>query len=314
MFLCVMPEGAISDFEKLRCSRTNTASLLQSGLQVKTFGRCDGLLEVYALIRYFNSLGRTSDAGRSSIAQDSVRQDPRGNLLAGFQGHCPFHCVFKFPDIPGPIVTLQFAHRIRSDPFDWLLHRFSEALQEVARQQGNVFAALTQSRNLDRDYAETIVKVLTKTSFSYLLLKLLIRRGDDAHVNIRFFGASDGADLALLENAVELHLHGQAHVANFVHEEGSAVRRLEQTLPIFICPGKGSFHVAEKLGLEKGLGKRAAVNGDKGSLGTEAVLMNGSGNQFFSGSALACNQDATRLWCNGLNQIENCAHLGALPN
>src|SRR6266487_297651 len=34
-------------------------------------------------------------------------------------------------------------------------------------------------------------------------------------------------DLAFLQNAIELHLHGEAHVTDFVHEERSAMRGLE---------------------------------------------------------------------------------------
>ena len=42
--------------------------------------------------------------------------------------------------------------------------------------------------------------------------------------------------------------------------------------------------------------------------------MNGASNQLFSRSTFSGNKHAARLRRNRLNQIENCAHLGALSN
>ena len=72
-----------------------------------------------------------------------------------------------------------------------------------------------------------------------------------------------GPDLAFLQHAVELHLHGDAHVADLVHEQSAAMGRLEQAAAIFVGAGEGAFHVAEQLGFEKGFGKRSAIDGDE---------------------------------------------------
>src|SRR5207245_1621017 len=147
-----------------------------------------------------------------------------------------------------------------------------------------------------------------------LLFKVFVRCGNDAHIHIRLFRAADRPHLAFLENAVKLYLHSQALVANLVYEEGATVGCLEQTLSVLVCSRERTLHVAEKLGLEQRLGECAAVDGDERSLGAGAVFMNGAGHQFFPRAALPGNQYPARLWRYGLNQIENRAHLGALPD
>ena len=97
----------------------------------------------------------------------------------------------------------------------------------MARQERNVLTALPQSRNLDGDHTQAVVEVFAKTTLGNLLFEVFVRCGDDADVHGGLFGAADRANLAFLENTVELYLHRQTHVANLVHKERSAVRRLE---------------------------------------------------------------------------------------
>ena len=122
----------------------------------------------------------------------------------------------------------------------------------MASEQWNVFAALAQRRKLQRNDAQAVVEVLAEAAFGDFLFEVLVGGGDDADVHVAFFGAADGADFAFLEDAVELDLHGQGHVADFVHEEGAAVGGAEQALAIFVGAGEGAFHVAEEFGFEKG--------------------------------------------------------------
>src|SRR4029077_11158203 len=121
-------------------------------------------------------------------------------------------------------------------------------------------------------------------------------------------------DLAFLKDAVELYLHSEAHVADFVHEKGSAVSCLEQALAIFVGARECAFHVAKKFGLQKSLGKRTAVDGDEGGQRSCTVLVNGAGNEFLTGSALTGDQHAARLGSYGLDHVEDGAHVRTLPD
>src|ERR1700741_893173 len=145
---------------------------------------------------------------RVRIAGDAIRQHSQGNLWAGLQGHSAFHGVFKFPNISGPIIGFETRHRLRGDWLNRLFHRLPETFEEMAGKEGNVLAALAQRRNQYRNYAEAIIEILPDTPLGNLLFEVLVGRSNDADVHVRFLSAADRADFALLENAVELHLHG----------------------------------------------------------------------------------------------------------
>src|SRR6266403_382542 len=115
----------------------------------------------------------------------------------------------------------------------------------MAREKRNIFAAFAQRGNLNGNDAEAVVEVLAEAAFRNLFLELLVGSGDDADVDVGFLGAADGADFAFLKDTVELHLHGQAHVADLVHEERASMSSLEEALAVFVGASEGALHVAE---------------------------------------------------------------------
>src|SRR6266576_2255889 len=80
---------------------------------------------------------------------------------------------------------------------------------------------------LHGNHAKAVIEVLAKPAFGDFLFKVFVRCGDNTHIHIRLCRAADRPDLAFLENAVKLYLHGQAHVANLVHKQGATVSSLE---------------------------------------------------------------------------------------
>src|SRR5436189_120777 len=62
------------------------------------------------------------------------------------------------------------------------------------------------------------------------LLEVLVRRRDDADVDVDGLRAAEARELALGEHAQELHLRGERHLAHLVEEERAAVGELEATL------------------------------------------------------------------------------------
>ena len=68
-------------------------------------------------------------------------------------------------------------------------------------------------------------------------------------------GVADGQDLALLQDAQQLDLHGRRHVADLVEEERAAVGDLEQPLLVGQRAGEGALAMAEQLALEQRLAR-----------------------------------------------------------
>src|SRR5882762_7676603 len=248
------------------------------------------------------------------MASDPIRQHFQRNLPASLQGDGAFHRLFELANVSRPIVGFQARHRFRGDPLDGFFHRLTEALEKVAREEWNVVPAVAQGGHLYGNHAEAIIEVLAEAAFRNLLFELLVRSGNDADIHIRFFRTADRANLSFLQDTIQLHLHGQAHISDLVHEERAAVGGLEEALAVFVSPGKSSLHITEEFGLQESLRERATVDGDKRSLCPNAVFMNGAGNQFFAGPTFPGDENAARLRSNGLNQVEDSAHVRALSD
>src|SRR6516162_1985953 len=92
------------------------------------------------------------------------------------------------------------------------------------------------------------------------------------------------------------------------------MRRLEESPPVFVGAGKRALDVAEEFRFEECFRKSSTIDGDKRRLGSRAVFMDGTRNQFFSRTAFAGNQHTAGLRRNGLNHVEDRAHFGTLPN
>ena len=82
--------------------------------------------------------------------------------------------------------------------------------------------------------------------------------------------AADALEDALLQHAQQLHLHGQAHVADLVEEQRAALGDLEAALARGDGAGERALLVTEQLALEQLGGNGAAVDGDEGTLTARA--------------------------------------------
>src|SRR5271167_2025562 len=92
------------------------------------------------------------------------------------------------------------------------------------------------------------------------------------------------------------------------------MRGQEETGPILIGAGECAFNVSKQLRFQKRLWKRPAVDGDEGSRGSLTVFVDCPRHEFLPCAALPRDEHTATLWGDGLDQLEDGAHLGALPN
>src|SRR6266436_6340808 len=130
-------------------------------------------------------------------------------------------------------------------------------------EERNIFATLAERRQLDGDHAEAVIEILAEAALGNLLLEILVGGGDDSDVDVIFFVATNRPDLAFLEHAVQLDLHGQAHIADFVNEQRTAVSSLEKTVAILGGAGECPLHIAKQLRVQQRFRKSAAIDVDK---------------------------------------------------
>jgi hypothetical protein len=146
-------------------------------------------------------------------------------------------------------------------------------------------------RHLDAHHVQAVVEVLPEGLGLHDRLEVLVRRRDDAHVDPDRLRASDALDLALLQDAQDLGLGRQRHVADLVEEDRPAVAELELADPLARGAREGALLVAEELALDQVVGDGGAVDGDERLGGPVAVLPDRAGDQLLARAALARDHD-----------------------
>ncbi len=99
-------------------------------------------------------------------------------------------------------------------------------------------------------------------------------RKDDTRAQRDEFVASQSAELALLQHAQQLDLDRQTKIANFIQEQRAFRRLFEETNPGTDGAGKRPLLVAEQFCLNQRLRDGTAGDGNKGSVGALAQIVN----------------------------------------
>src|SRR5579862_9539523 len=173
------------------------------------------------------------------------------------------------------------------------VHR-AEARKEVRRQSGNIGASFAQRRNRDSEHVETEIKVLTESARCDCFRKVSIGERHEARVHAKRIRAAKPLESALFDHTQKLSLHAARERGNFVEDDCATLRHFETALLASDGAGKGSALVAKKFGFDEFSGKAGAINFQKWSVATGAVLMNPARELIFSRAALARNEQRGR--------------------
>ena len=104
-------------------------------------------------------------------------------------------------------------------------------------------------------------------------------------------GAAEALELALLQDAQELGLRCQAHLADLVEEQHAAGGQLDLPGLGLLCAREGAALVAEELGLEQLLGERRAVQRDERAAFARGGLVDEARDDFLARAGLAADHD-----------------------
>ena len=139
----------------------------------------------------------------------------------------------------------------------------------------------------NRDDVEPVVEVGAEALLLDRLLEIGVRRRDEPHVDLDRRRAADGDDLALLEDAQQLHLDRERRLADLVEEERAAARDLEHAVLVADRAREAPLHVAEELALEQVLRQRAAVDRDERGVRPAAPVVDRLRDELLARAALA---------------------------
>ena len=151
--------------------------------------------------------------------------------------------------------------------------------------------ALAQRRQLDGDHVETPVQVRAKFSGGDLALQVAVGGGQDANVDSRGRLFADRVELAVLDEAQELGLDAQLHLADLVEEDGAAVGLREAARPRARRAGERPLGVAEQLGLDQVRGDGRAVHRHERLVLARRAGVQRAGGQLLAGARRAGDED-----------------------
>ena len=148
-----------------------------------------------------------------------------------------------------------------------------------------------QGRQDDPHDLQAEVQVLAEPAGLDQFLQFLVRRADQPHIDPPRLVGAHADDLAVLDDAQEFDLRGHRHVADFVEEERPAVGVLEAALAGREGPGERAFLVSEEFALQDAFAEGGAVEGDEVAAAAGRVVVQGLGDEFLAGAALALDED-----------------------
>ena len=120
-----------------------------------------------------------------------------------------------------------------------------EPPQEFIGERDEVALALAQRRQEDRHDADAVVEIGAKLAALDRVLKVLVGRADEAHVDLDRPHAADPFEFAFLQNAQQLDLEARRNVADLVEKQRAAVGEFEPALAQRLGAREGAAFMTE---------------------------------------------------------------------
>ena len=97
---------------------------------------------------------------------------------------------------------------------------------------------------MEREGAEAVVQVLPEAAVGHPLQRGLEGGRQQSEVGLLGLDGTDAGEAARLDQAQQLDLHGQRHVAHFVQEQHATLGHFHQAGPARVGSGEGTLLVA----------------------------------------------------------------------
>ncbi len=239
----------------------------------------------------FATVGATVGGGAAVGALDE-----HGEVLGfdaldfGIEDEDALHDVAELADVAGPVVGLEGGEGGVGDFYVGAAVLLAELGEEFAGEKRDVFFAVAEGRDEERDDVEAIEEVFAEVAAGDLFFEIFVGGGDDAGVDVDGGGGTDGVEALFVEGAEDFGLRLEAHVADFVEEEGAAVGSLEGAAflgGLVGAAGARSVAIAEEFGFDVVLGDGGAVEFDEDAVAAEGLGVDGAGDEFFAGAGFA---------------------------
>ena len=145
------------------------------------------------------------------------------------QNYRALDAVLQLAHVPRPGVGFEVVERGWRQHQQFLVQVLAELVDEMARQDQHIVAALAQRRNLDREHRQPEVQILAELTLAHSLFEVAVRRRYDARVDVKRLRTADTLELLLLEGSKDLGLEREWQIADLVEEQRAAMGQLESS-------------------------------------------------------------------------------------
>ena len=167
---------------------------------------------------------------------------------------------------------------------------------------------------MDREDVQPIVEIVTKLAIGDHLFQIAVGGGDQANVGLDQLIAAQTFKLLLLQNAQQLRLKFQRHVANFVEEQRTFVRQFETPNPLRAGPGKRAALMAKQIAFQQSGRHCRAVHFHHSAGVASAQVVNCPRDQLLTRSGFTQNQDGAVALRHHFDLFEYAVHRFAAAN
>ena len=218
--------------------------------------------------------------------------------------------ILEFADIAWPGVEGESAEGIGGEREGSFGIFGGVTVEEFVGDEEDIIGAVAEWGEGDDDDGEAEVEIFAKSAIGDGVLEVRIGGGDDAGVAGEFFAGADGLEAFILEEAEEFDLDLGGEFADFVEEEGAIGGGFDEAFALGGGAGEGPFFVAEEFAFEEIFGDGVTIDGDEGLIFLGGALVDGFGDEFFTGARFAEDED----WGGGggdfADEGEDGLHLG----
>src|SRR5690349_11897541 len=171
----------------------------------------------------------------------------------------PFNHVPQLPHVSGPAVLQQMESGLRAER-----HTVgAEAVKKAGGQGWQIFHAIFEQRQVNRENGKAIIEVLAKLMFLNQFAQVRICRCHHAHVNLKTVRTSQSLHFALLQESQQLGLQAQRQLADLIEEKSAALRGVNPPNARLYRSGKCTLGVSEQFRLEQRFGNGSTVDHDE---------------------------------------------------
>jgi hypothetical protein len=136
----------------------------------------------------------------------------------------------------------------------------ADTLEKALENSGQVFAPLSERREIERADIEAIIEIAPKGPLLHEELQGNVRGSHNLALDFFRALASEALELAILKSAQQLHLRAERKSLNLIQKERALSSQLELSVLPFTRRSEGSALVTEENGLGQRLGDGAGIH------------------------------------------------------